>query len=170
VVVIKTDAHRMESLSRRLRSVAEGRIVRKEMRKKIGHVGNDMAAKMRAAVRGAVVESSNGGGTKTTKLRGRVARAIDVRVLASGVTVQVNPRRFVPTGHSTNERLRMPKYLSGEIGNYKRWRHPLFGDRKHWYQQTALTPWFYGTFNAEKNQARSKISDILSDIERKLDG
>ena len=51
-----------------------------------------------------------------------------------------------------------------------RLRHPLFGDREHWYQQNLKPGWFTGSLNDAANSAvvRRELLRALHEVAKKL--
>jgi hypothetical protein len=48
------------------------------------------------------------------------------------------------------------------------WRHPLFGDRSHWYQERPVQPgWFTETFeDADERILRNMFEELEDSIDR----
>lgn len=94
---------------------------------------------------------------KYSGLRQAVASATRARNLARGVTIEVDRTRF-PSGWSN-----LPQSLESRRG----WRHPLFGDREHWYGERG-EPTFYPTVRRNQPKFHAAVAAAMDSASRKL--
>lgn len=93
-----------------------------------------------------------------TGLRAKVAAGVHVeRQGTGGVRVQTS----MPTASEG--------IIPRGLDRVKGWRHPLFGDKNHWYSNPGYD-WFISTFSNAENLIESHLDDVLeraaSDIAR----
>lgn len=175
----------LRELSRQLRAGGHGEIA-KELRKAIREAGKPVvedvkSAWLRMAIRGdqgslGAFAHTRGGGRKQRVehaakriksaslaerkyggLRQAVASATRLRSLARGVTIEVDRSRF-PEGWSN---------IAQDLESTKGWRHPLFGDRKHWYAERG-GPTFYPACRRNAPKFISAIEGSMDTAARKL--
>ncbi|MEV3980804.1 hypothetical protein [Nonomuraea sp. NPDC049758] len=99
---------------------------------------------------------------KNTGLRDTVARSLRLTVKTGSksarVRIEVDSAK-IPEGMRT-----LPRHLDSEKG----WRHPLFGDREHWYSQRGR-PWFASTIRRHLPALREHILKAMDDIAAKIE-
>ena len=165
MIFVKHDlGTQMGDLSRRFKDHSDGAEMRRNLRKRIRAAAKPVEADIRAAVMGVSVTSSKGGNAPpndSTQLRARVAKAVTTRITARGVRIEVSSRRFKGEGNPKH-RMRLPKYLSGELKSYNRWRHPVFGNRENWVEQTG-SPYFFVTIHKHRTDFRRAVGDAIRD-------
>jgi hypothetical protein len=94
-----------------------------------------------------------------TGLRERIARCVETWSSINGpvakVGIEVNSSRM-PDGQMS-----LPLGMEGA----KRWRHPLFGDREHWYTQMPHPYWQSGTagYGAAQQNAIERAAQQIAD-------
>lgn len=71
------------------------------------------------------------------------------------------PKASVSVQGGTKAR-RIGKLLEGHDGQQGEWRHPLFGDREHWYSQ-ARHPHLFPAFEAHKKDAMKNLKRNVKD-------
>jgi hypothetical protein len=49
-----------------------------------------------------------------------------------------------------------------------RLRHPLYGNRRHWYDQKVTPGWFTKTLQRQAERVRRELIGVLTDISKKL--
>jgi hypothetical protein len=142
------DTGDLKRLSRDLGKTAEG----KELRKELGRA-------FRAILRPILVEvkASYSGGRH---LRPALKRATRMEVQLTGknphASIRVDGRRM-PDGMR-----KLPAYYEGEA----RWRHPVFGNKEVWVDQSPR-PMFYSITSGVEPTAEREIEDATG---RSLDG
>lgn len=134
--------------------------LRQDLRKRIRQSGRPALAAVRAAAHGIEMTSEpSAGGGDSSGLRGRIAAATRLSVLASGVRFRVIESRVDPRYGKT--------LTAGSEG--KPWRHPVFGNRNAWVRQ-AGSPWFYRTLRGYAPQFRRACVRAMRDTLARLGG
>lgn len=139
VTVRVTGRQRLARLAARLREAAAGGL-RDDLADGLEQESPAALSAVRAAWMGVDVTSSRGGGTASTGLRARVAAATDWE--AEGLTVhfEVDAIAVDPAYGRT---------LTWGLDGYGRWRHPVFGNREVWEQQSGEEVFFKTLFGHE---------------------
>lgn len=153
------DAEQYRRLARALRDAGRGDLQRALVRE----IRRNGTPAMQAAQRGFLrvdVKSSRGGGTKSTGLRARVAAATRISVLGSGISIRVEPRRVDN---------RYGRTLSFGLDGLGRWRHPVFGNRNVWVDQTGSEV-FYRSLKPWEGRFRAGIVKAMEETARKIEG
>lgn len=148
-------------LQRRLKEASDGRELRKELNREIELASIPATAAVRASVRAVDVQSTSGGGG-STGLRGRIANAVEVRALGSGVRIRVNGKKVDPKYGRTLARLMNDT-------NGRPWVHPLFGNPGRQYTQKGRD-YFASAIWPHAPQFREAILDAMATIARKIRG
>lgn len=147
----------MQALSRRLKDVGRGDL-RRQMRREIKEAGRPVIADLRTAVMGVDVKSTRGGvarPNRSTGLRRRIARHTGLSVTQSGIRIRVRSRRVDPRYP------KLVKYLiAPELGNFARWRHPVFGNQNNWVQQRGEST-FFPTINRHRTRFRRAAFEAM---------
>jgi hypothetical protein len=108
---------------------------------------------MRAGVRG-------GPGTGHTGLRARVASGVGVR---KGISTKSTAYFRIYTSMADVSESPIPRGLD----EVKGWRHPLFGNKNHWYQSVPTKPgWFTDTIADSDDDIERAIGNALDHAER----
>lgn len=96
-------------------------------------------------------------------LRAAIASAVVTRTRATagraGVRVMVN-RSALPAGKQ-----RLPLLM-----NAGRWRHPMFGNREAWVDQTSERGWWNRTAREHFGSAQDRMLEVLRETERQIAG
>lgn len=155
----------LREVAKELRTIADGKALRKELTGGIRDVLRPVARQAQAAFR-----ALPDGPTRKTRARAGLgelttllAKATRLEVRTSGklagVRVRVDGRRM-PSGMKA-----LPGYAEGERA---RWRHPVFGDRETWATQQAF-PTFYRTVEPHRDEVSRAIDRVLEDVKRKIE-
>lgn len=117
----------------------------RKLRKALRDEAEDAADEAKARVRSLPTPRQAG----HTGLRERVAAGVHVIDRGEGgVRVQ--------TGMAKPSEGIIPRGLD----RIKGWRHPLFGDKNHWYSNPGYD-WFISTFNRHKDEFESSLDKVL---------
>jgi hypothetical protein len=156
------DAGDLKAVAKQLRTVANGKELRKELTGGIRKVLNPLVPKVRAAYRAGpstLGKANRRGGS----LRSLLARSVRVEVRTSG---KLAGARIRADGRRMPDQMKaIPAYWEGER---PRWRAPLFGDRDRWYPHQAH-PTFYRTLEPHADDAGRAVDRVLEDVRRKLE-
>ena len=157
----------LEQLADRLREAGNGRRAQQRYQRAVAEVSRPIVPQLRAAVQNVRVTSSRGGmgrPDRSTNLRQRVASAIGVRGTRAGVRIHVDADQVDPQYGAS-----LPRYLDGELQQWRRWRHPVFGHTDRWVSQTG-SPWFFRTIRRHESRVRRAIARAMQDIAREIQG
>lgn len=97
-------------------------------------------------------------------LRARVAGAVGHRNTKRGLRFVVHADQVDPYYGAS-----LPRYLDGELQGWRRWRHPVFGDRETWVQQTG-SPWFFVTVRKASGRIEAAVRKAMDDVARDITG
>ncbi|WP_219512720.1 hypothetical protein [Nonomuraea ceibae] len=96
-------------------------------------------------------------------LRDSVARSLRLNVKTGSRTARV--RIEVDAAKLPEDQRSLPRHLD----NPKGWRHPRFGDRRHWYPQKGR-PWFEVTIRKHLPALRAHVLKAMDDIANRIEG
>jgi len=139
------------SFQRRLRRAAEP--LRNDLQDTIRHL--DIRSQGRAV-------GKRGGPSPTTRpMRSTIAEAIRISVRTTG-----NPgaRVWVDKGRLPPDLRRMP-----DVINTGRIRHPVFGNRRRWAQQSANPGWWDRTARGHTERITREVERVTDDVRRHLE-
>src|SRR5215475_3312505 len=110
-------------------------------------------------------------GGKHTGLRARIAGCVSLTSWTenreAGVSVWIDVRKMLPDYRT------LPLYMEGVPGSrgqdYRRWRHPVYGNREVWRSQSAH-PYFFRPVEPLGRAAGESLRRSLEDITRQLNG
>jgi hypothetical protein len=161
-----TGADQLDALSRSLKA-AGNKELPKAMRKRLTAATKPIVQEIRAAAleipsegrhssahdsRSAMSKRGNSG-----SLRAALARGVQSKVTTSGrdtsVGIKLNASKLPA------DQRELPKLVEG----LKPWRHPLYGDKEHWYPQAAH-PFFFRTVRARETAVQREVAQVLTDI------
>jgi hypothetical protein len=152
----------LREVAKELRTVADGKQLRKELTGGIRGVLRPLVPVVRAAYRGLPSGDRRKAGQRAD-LRVLLAKSVRVEVRTggklAGARIRADGRRM-PDGMKA-----LPAYVEGER---PRWRHPLFGNRERWYDQRP-SPVFYRTLEPHADNAGRAIDQVLNEVKRKLE-
>jgi hypothetical protein len=140
-----------QSYLRRIRRAAEP--LREDLQDNIRHL--DIRSQGRAS-------GKRGGPSPTTRpLRATIAAAIRLSVRTGGA----------PGARVWVDRDRLPRDLKNmpTVINTGRIRHPVFGNRRRWAQQTATPLWWDRTVRAHQPRITREVERVVDDVRRRLE-
>lgn len=153
ITVIGTEG--FGALAKRLRQAG-----RKDLRLELTRAIRTAAKPVAEAAKRDVLALPTHGATHTG-LRKRVARTVKLRVRtggsAAGVRVVAGPR-----GTDVGQ---LARYM-----NKGRWRHPVYGNRENWVNQTVPPGWFDRPTEHAGPPARREIAEAMARIRRQIEG
>lgn len=131
--------------------------IRKRFRKELRAAAAPLVPRVRAAIRN--IPSSRG--YAPDGLRGAMSQAARLEMKTTGkqagVAIRVDGRKM--PSHMKS----LPSMVEGK----KRWRHPVFGNRDVWVQQTSH-PYFYNSLRVAGPASRRAVSRVLDGISRDI--
>lgn len=146
-------------LAKRLKA-AGAKGLQRQLTAAVRKEGTPALAATRAAWRTIDVTPPAGSTGQSTGLRARVAAATKIGVRQTGIRIWVNGKQVDPEyGYQ----------LVYGLDDQRRWRHPLFGNRRHWYSQQGQEV-FYSTLNRFSPQWREGIEKAMEEIAREIAG
>lgn len=148
-------------LKRALRDAGRGDLQR-QLTREVRRVGDPALRAAQSGFRGISVQSSAGGGG-SSGLRASVANATAIRIVKGGISIQVYPRRM------DNRHRPWGRSLSYGLDGLGRWRHPVFGNRNVWVEQTGQEV-FYRSLKRFESRWRAGIEKAMDETARKLEG
>lgn len=152
---------RYKRLAARLKKEANGRQLQRRLTREIRRAGDPALQAVKAAWMTVDVTSSQGGGTKSTGLRARVAAATRISILGSGIRIRVESNRVDP---------RYGRSLTKGLDGLGRWRHPVYGrwtaDGAQQYGQEV----FYSTLSRYETQWRAGVERAMEETARAIEG
>lgn len=111
-----------------------------------------LVARAKAAVKSIDVQ---GGPAGHTGLRSRVAAGVGVR---KGISTKSNAYFRIYTSMADASQSPIPRGLDSPKG----WRHPLFGNKNHWFQSRPTRPgWFTDTIADGADSVERAIAQAL---------
>lgn len=180
IFVALTGGLEFRELSKRLKSVADGKRIQRELNAAIRKAGQPAVNDVRRSVLGILVRTkSHGGGRKERAeyaaarartargkalarrrgagLRRTVAGAVKVQITSTGIRIICDGRRLPPKQRS------LPQALGARRG----WRHPVFGNRERWVTQFG-GPWFYVPILRHSDDFREAVWQAMAEVEREI--
>jgi hypothetical protein len=146
----------LERIAKALREVDP--MLRRELVHDLRALGNRYVPKVRAAIDQIPAKHA---GSRHPSLRAamKAATRVQIRTLGpqTGMVIRVDGRKM-PEGMRS-----LPKYMEG----IKPWRHPVFGDRKDWVEESSH-PYFFKTVGPAGEEFRRDVNAIAQKIAHKL--
>lgn len=97
-------------------------------------------------------------------LRDSIANATTAAVSTSAKS-GVNATWRVRASKMANSQRKLPKYFNRDKG----WRHPLFGDKQHWYAQRGV-PYFDAVINHHRDDLEKAVIEAMQVVADELTG
>ncbi|MER7807924.1 hypothetical protein [Streptomyces sp900116325] len=154
-------------LQRKLRAAGHENI-RSSMQRRIRRAAEPLRDDLQSTIRDLPIRGTargsgkRGGPSPTTRpLRATLAEAIRISVRVSG-----NPgaRVYVDKGRLPPDLRNMPSVI-----NDGRWRHPVFGNRRKWTQQTAPPLWWDKTVRRHTPRMTAEVARVVDDVRRHIE-
>lgn len=154
-------------LQRRLRRAGHENI-RQSMQRRIRRAAEPLRDELQDTIRGLNISSQGrgagkrGGPSPTTRpLRATIAQAIRISVRTGG---SPGARVWVDKGRLPPDLRNMP-----DVINTGRIRHPVFGNRRRWAQQTTTPLWWDKTVRAHQPRITREVERVVDDVRRRLE-
>jgi len=141
-------AAELEAIGRRFKAMS-GTPFRKELLRGIRETNKSTIAEVRANARA------------TLPARGGLAALVAASKIGTRTRL---------SGASAEVQIKGTGKLNISDLNRGRLRHPVFGDRSTWVEQTVPGGWFDNPINQEPPRIRSGIGGALADVARKIEG
>ena len=149
-------------LQRRLRKAADGKVLQRELNRRIQVAGRAALAAAQAGALGVDVTSSGPGGTRGTGLRRRVADATEIKLLGRGIRIRVVARKVDP---------KYGRGLARSLNNSRGtpWVPPLFGDAAAPFSQQGQN-YFEPAIEAHAGDFRKAALDAMRIVADQIKG
>lgn len=137
---------------------AEGAGLQENLRAGIRAAARPVEREVKAAARATRVTGSQGGRGRPKgqrRLRARTAGAVSTSVTRTGVRFQVDGRKVDPEHGDA-----LVRYLDAELGGYRRWRFPVFGNRDVWRQNRSSGGFFLATVRRRRAVFEKAVRDV----------
>jgi hypothetical protein len=163
-----TGTGQLLELSARLRRAGHDNI-RASFQRRIRRAAEPLRSDLQNTIRSLPIRSQGrsagkrGGPSPTTRpLRASIASAVRISVRTTG-----NPGARVWLDRS----LLPPDITAGMVNrlNEGRLRHPVFGNRRRWSQQTASPLWWDKTVRAHQARITREVEHVTDDVRRRLE-
>ncbi|GGZ28421.1 hypothetical protein GCM10010387_22350 [Streptomyces inusitatus] len=161
-----TGTGQLLELSRRLKA-AGGPRLKQNLARRIRRAAEPLRDDLQSTVRGLAISSqgrrqgSRGGPSPTTRpLRATIAAAIRISVRTSG---GAGARVWVDRDALPPDLRNMAATL-----NTGRIRHPVFGNRRRWVQQTTTPLWWETTIRRHTPRMTAEVARVLDDVRDQL--
>lgn len=154
-------------LQRKLRAAGHDNI-RNSMQRRIRRAAEPMRDDLQNSIRHLSINSQGrgsgkrGGPSPTSRpLRATIANAIRISVRNTGLP---GARVWIDKGQLPPDLRSIPGLLNskGKI------RHPVFGNRRRWVQQTAPPLWWDRVVRAHRPRMEREVERVLHDVRQKL--
>lgn len=152
----------LRKLSKDLRKHADGKRLAKELRTELRKTAKPFVPVVRRAI-AALPSKGENARRGRVGLRKRLQKATALRVTTggrtAGVSIIVNGKRMPDRQGS------LPAYMEG---TKPRWRHPHFGDRERWHEQSAH-PFFFKAVRPAEDRAVQAAQTVVERIAREIE-
>ncbi len=163
----------LETLAVKLKAAGdEGKGLKLELRRGLRKSAEPMLSAVQTAVRSISVKGVRGGGkwaryfhrprSKSTGLRNSVADAMQIQARMGG---EPSVRLRVNTSRLPQDQRKLPRHMNKSEG----WRHPVFGDKDVWAQQTG-EPYWEKTLIPFGPQVRRDVINVVDSVLKRIDG
>lgn len=103
-------------------------------------------------------------------LSGFKSESVADRVEAARYSVRRVPKRTNQAGIRVTATSRKGKSIDLDSLDRGRLRHPLFGNRRHWYNQTVPAGWFTRPMAANADNVQRELEQAVREIDRDITG
>lgn len=145
-------------LARRLKEAGRGDLQRR-LTREIRRAGDPALRAVQAKWLTVDVTSTQGGGSHSG-LRARVAAATRISILGNGIRIRVESNRVDP---------RYGRTLTYGLDGLGKWRHPVFGNRNAWTQQSGQEV-FFSTLTGFESTWRAGVERAMEATAREIAG
>lgn len=154
-ISIRASGQDLRTVSRKLRKAGD-KEVSAQFRTELRAVAKPFVPAVRASIAAIPVK-----GPKSTGLRGRLQKAVTLRVRTVGRNAQVSI--LMSTAKMPDKEKSLPAMMEGT----KKWRHPVFGDDNVWVPQESH-PYFFPVMRAGGPAAKIAVNKVVGNITRQI--
>ena len=155
----------LRDLARALRAQEDGQARRKQLVKELRGAARPLVPAIRTAIKSLPSQGeSKRRGRRPLKRSLSSSVTISVRLTgrSAGVSVFMNPRKL-PDGQKS-----LAMYMEGVPG-YLLLRHPLFGDREHWFAQGSHAGYFTRSIAGAEQAAAHRVAGVIETTAREIE-
>ena len=146
----------LQRISRELRRMDSPEI-KKRFRKELRAAAAPLVPRVRSAIRSIPAKQGYAPGGLRSSLSQATRLEMKTTGRQAGVAIRVDGRKM--PSHMKS----LPSMVEGK----KRWRHPVFGNRDVWVNQTSH-PYFYNALRVAGPASRRAVSRVLDGISRDI--
>lgn len=148
----------LRNISRALRAEEDGKQLRKELTRNMREALKPGAAEAKSGIMSMASATPHGG----PALKSSIARKIRPEARISGKFPGAKIKAFkTPAIRGFANAAKRTNRASG-------WRHPLFGNREVWVQQTGKVKWFDHAFEGRRGQYEHAVKSALADMVNRI--
>lgn len=151
----------LRQLIRDLDQYADGKKVKKRLRKHLTDTSSEVVPAVRAAIKRIPSDDENAKRGRRS-LRSRLSDAAQTRIRTSkksvAINAMMNPTKMPPGQGS------LPAYMEGTLSP---WRHPRFGNKDQFFNQSPH-PFFYSAVEPFAPQVEDAVKDVADEIRKDL--
>lgn len=148
----------LRNISNALRAEEDGKALRKELTRNMREALKPGAVQAKSNIMSMGSATPHGG----PALKSSIARKIRPEVRISGRFPGAKIKAFkTPNVRGFANAAKRTNRASG-------WRHPLFGNREVWVQQTGKVKWFDHAFEGRRNSYEHAVKSALADMVNRI--
>lgn len=148
----------LAALVRAIRAEEDGKELRKELAKNLRAALRPGAAEAKSSIMG----MSSGGLRTAPALRSSIARKIRPEVKLGGRWSGARVKAFKT--RNVRNFPNAPKRTNRASG----WRHPVFGNREVWVDQTGKIDWFDDSFQGREGEYLAAVNEAMENMARRI--
>lgn len=159
---VELDPVSFRRLFQALKAEADGKELRRDLVRNLRAAAQPALVAVRSAVMvGGASTPRRASEADARPFRATVARNTTIRVRTSGrrIGVSIRAKRVAIRGIDD---------VAWTLNNKASWRHPLFGNREHWYATTGRKGWFDGTLKAFRPQFVAAAGEALDAVAERI--
>ncbi|MGH3095563.1 MAG: hypothetical protein ACRDMV_06130, partial [Streptosporangiales bacterium] len=96
-------------------------------------------------------------------LRAAIAKATQVSVSTSASNPSIRIRVAASRFKGADRPATLPKYFDGELGTFKDWAHPVFGNFENWVHNQPSHAYFFNTLRGHADDFRRAVGEAIDD-------
>jgi hypothetical protein len=167
---VVTGGQQLEAIAARLKTLEDGKVIRKSLTKRLGAAVKPLVPEIRSAINEIPSKGSSGSASSSRaesnrkgdgSLRTAIARGVQQKTSLSGRNVGVRLR--LDSSKLPADQKALPKLLNGPAA----FRHPVYG-HKVWVSQSAH-PFWWKTIAPHVDEMRTEIAGVLNDIAAQIE-
>lgn len=158
IIRVTVSAEGIRALGDALKAEEDGRALRRELARDMRNALKPYAALAKSSI----MSMRSAGLGSSPRLRSSIAKKIRPEVKLGGMWTGARVKAFKT--RNVRNFPNAPKRTNRASG----WRHPVFGDRETWVDQTGKIDWFDRSFTGSGPQARQAVHDAMENMARRI--